>query len=63
MRFYYFKDGTVVNVDILPAYKIKTYEKVHGELLYMKYNGKIVLCYYGEKGGMPTWKQAQKQLS
>ena len=63
MRFYYFKDGLVVSRDILTAEEIKAIEKVHGEMLYMKHKGKIVLCYYGEKGGLPTWKQAQKQLS
>jgi len=60
MRFYYFKDGLIVNKDILDGNEIKSMEKVHGDLLYMKHNDKIVLCYYGEKGGTPTWKMAQK---
>jgi len=62
MKIYYFTDGFKhVTDNGLNAEQIKADEKEHGVMLCMKNNGKIILCTYGEKGGLPTWKVVQRK--
>lgn len=57
MKSYFYKDGFIRRADELNPKQIKSDEEQHGELRFVKLSDdRVILCFYGERGGAPTWR-------